>query len=131
MALIDHGSALGQEILAFEAARQAALIAADPAALARILHDDLTHVHSSGQVHGKGEFIAHVGRMGGFVAITRGALELRSLGGGVLITGPSLNRVRRIDTGELVDLDGFSAIAAVQTTAGWQVLLSQMTLLRK
>ncbi|MDS9469895.1 nuclear transport factor 2 family protein [Paracoccus sp. MBLB3053] len=131
MALIDHDSALGREILGFEAARQGALVSGDPEALDRILHEDLVHVHSSGQVHGKAAFIAHVGKMGGFVSITRGALELREAMGGVLITGPTLNRVRRIGSGELAELDGFGAVLAVPAGRGWQVLLSQVTLLKK
>lgn len=130
MALIDHASDLGREILAFEAARQEALVSGDPEALDRILHADLVHVHSSGQVHGKAAFIAHVARMGGFVSITRGALELRAAGDGVLVTGPTLNRVRRIGTGELASLEGFGTVLAVRGGDGWQVLLSQVTLLK-
>lgn len=124
---IAPDSPLGREVLAFEATRQQALIGADPAVLAAILHDDLVHVHSSGQVHGKADFIAHVLRMGGFLAITRGALEMRAVGPGVLITGPTINRVRRVDSGEVVDLDGFGSVVAVPGPAGWQVLLSQIT----
>jgi hypothetical protein len=119
----------GRAALAFETARQEALLAADPAALAAILHDDLVHVHSSGQVQGKAEFIGHVARMGGFLAITRGALELRAVGQGVLITGPTVNRVRRHDSGAVVDLEGFASVLAVPGPEGLQVLLSQITLL--
>jgi len=127
MALIAHDGPLGREILDFEAQRQAALVSGDPALLERILHPDLIHVHSSGQVHDKAGFIAHVGRMGGFAAITRGALSLREAAGGVLIAGPTVNRVRRLDSGAVVDLEAFGTVLAVRGAGGWQVLLSQIT----
>ncbi|WP_172328874.1 nuclear transport factor 2 family protein [Mangrovicoccus sp. HB161399] len=130
MGLIDHASPLGQEILGFETRRRAALVSADPAELGKILHDDLCHVHSRGNVHGKAEFIAHVTRMGGFVSIARGALELRQAAGAVLITGPTTNTVKRHGTGEIAVLDGFGSVVSVKTADGWQVLLSQITVTR-
>ncbi|MFC3058877.1 nuclear transport factor 2 family protein [Paenirhodobacter populi] len=129
MGLIAHDSPLGQELMAFEGERRRALISGDAAALDRILHPDLVHVHSSGMVHGKAEFIAHVGRMGGFVDITRGPVELRTTGAdGALMTGPTVNRVRRLDSGEIVDLTAFGTVVALRGGDGWQVLLSQITL---
>lgn len=130
MALIEHRSPLGRELLAFEEQRCKALISNDVEALERLLHADLVHVHSSGMVHNKAEFIDHVGKMGGFVSITRGDLELRVMHGstGAIITGPTTNRVRRLATGEVVDLVGFGTVVAVQDPNGWQVLLSQNTL---
>ena len=50
-----------QEVLAAEDARFAAMIAGDTAALARILADDLTYVHSSGRVETKDEYLKAVG----------------------------------------------------------------------
>ena len=130
MGLIPHDSDWGREILAFEAQRQAALVAADPEALARLLHDDLIHVHSRGNAHTKAEFIAHVLKMGGFVSIERGALELRGVGETVVITGPTVNTVIRHDTGARAALNGFGTVVAVKTAGHWQVLLSQITVFR-
>lgn len=131
MGLIAQESPLGQELLAFEGERRRALISGDPVLLDRILHPDLVHVHSSGMVQDKADFIAHVGRMGGFVDITRGPIELRATGvGGALMTGPTVNRVRRLDSGEIVDLTAFGTVVALRGADGWQVLLSQITLLK-
>ncbi len=129
MALIEHNSALGRELLAFEEERCNALISNDAETLERLLHADLVHVHSSGMVHSKAEFIAHVGKMGGFVSIVRGNLELRTMNGnaGAIITGPTTNRVRRLATGEIVDLVGFGTVVAARGPDSWQVLLSQIT----
>lgn len=130
MTLIDHDSPLGCELLAFEEQRATALTSNDKAALDRILHADLLHVHSSGLIHGKRDFIAHVGKMGGFVSVTRGRLQMLSLGKGdsAIITGPTVNRVRRLESGEIVDLAGIGTVVVTRHTSGWQVLLSQMTL---
>jgi len=131
MALIDQDSPLGREILAFEARRQAALVSADPAELEAILHPDLCHVHSRGNVDGKAAFIAHVVKMGGFVSVERGTLELRAAGeGAVVITGPTVNTVTRHGTGEIAVLNGFGSVVAVKSAAGWQVLASQITVLK-
>lgn len=129
--MIAHDTPLGQEVLAFEQARQAALVSGDPAALDAVLHDDLIHIHSSGMAHTKAELIAHVRKMGGFVAIERGALELRRAGDAVVITGPTLNTVRRMDTGDVATLDAFGSVVIVEGAKGWQVVLSQITVIKR
>ncbi|WP_051356928.1 nuclear transport factor 2 family protein [Azorhizobium doebereinerae] len=129
MAPIPHDSPLGRTLLAFEAERRQALVSADPAQLERILHPDLVHIHSSGRAQDKAGFMAHVTRMGGFLDITRGELTLHAAGeGGAIISGSTVNRVRRLDTGEVADLVGFGTVVAVHGPLGWQVLLSQITL---
>lgn len=130
MPLISHASPLAQEILAFETERQEALVSGDPVLLDRLLHADLVHIHSSGQVHGKAEFISHVERMGGFLSIVRGPLEFRSAGEAVIITGTTINRVRRHETQEIAELNGFGSVVVVRGALGWQVLLSQITILK-
>ncbi|WP_339109898.1 nuclear transport factor 2 family protein [Thioclava sp. GXIMD4216] len=132
MARLSHDTALAQALLAFEARRCNALVSADAAELHALLHPDLVHVHSTGMVHDKAAFMAHVARMGGFVEIERGEIELRQTGkdaaAGAIISGPTRNRVRRLDTGKTVDLIGFSTVVATLGEEGWQVLLSQLTL---
>lgn len=120
-------------IAAVEAAemeRRAALVSADPVALDRILADDLTHVHSTGMVHNKPDFIAHVSRMGGFIAIERDSLDIRIDGDLAITTGPTVNRVRSPQTGEEVALNGFQTVIFRRNGDRWQVLLSQLTPLR-
>ena len=114
-------------IAALEAARQAALIAADLGALDRLLAEDLIHIHSTGEVHDKPALLAHVARMGGFIAIERPAPQIRLMGELALIAGPTRNTVRRIETGETATLDGFSTLLLRRGPSGWQVALSQIT----
>ncbi|QYZ69579.1 nuclear transport factor 2 family protein [Neotabrizicola shimadae] len=130
MRRLDPASDEAQALLAFESQRRRALIAADRAALDQLLHDDLIHVHSSGLVHGKADFIAHVGRMGGFIAIERGALDLRLGQDTALIAGPTRNTVRRLESGETAVLDGYGSVLVTWAAGRWQVLLSQLTIFR-
>jgi len=130
LAPVDPASPLGAALLAVEAERQRALIAADAAALDRLLAPELIHIHSSGVAQTKPEFLAHVARMGGFVSITRGALGLKAGGGFALITGPTVNTVRRLDSGALARLEGFGTVLARQTGEDWQIVLSQLTLFK-
>ncbi|WP_180899752.1 nuclear transport factor 2 family protein [Martelella soudanensis] len=118
-------------VSAAEEERQAALISADPAALDAILEDDLVHVHSTAMVHGKAALIAHVDRMGGFIAIERGSLDIRIEGDLAITTGTTTNHVRSPQTGGEVALDGFQTVVFRLRSGRWRVLLSQLTLARK
>lgn len=123
----DAAQALRAEVEAAERARQAALVAADMAALTALLAEDLIHVHSTGMVHGKAELMAHVARMGGFVSIERGTLDIRIAGDMALVAGPTVNTVRRPGAPDPVALRGFQTVALRRGPGGWQVVLSQLT----
>ncbi|MEG3129975.1 nuclear transport factor 2 family protein [Pantoea cypripedii] len=115
------------QLLAFEQQRQRALIAADVTTLENMLAADLIHIHSTGMVHNKAQFLAHVKRMGGFVAIQRDPPEIRIEGDIAILTGNTRNRVRRPETGEEAERYGFSTLVLRRTAGGWQILLSQLT----
>jgi ketosteroid isomerase-like protein len=118
------------EIREIESARQRALTAPDLDALDWILADDLIHVHSTGMVHDKAQFISHIQRMGGFRSIERGPLDIRVEGNMAIVTGAAANGVRSPETGENIMLNGFSSLVFRKADRGWQVVLSQMTLFR-
>ena len=118
---------INNELLAFERQRQKALIAADIAALTPMLADDLIHIHSTGMVHNKAQFLAHVQRMGGFVAIERPDPDILVQGDFALLTGETHNQVRKLETGEVMSRRGFSTLVLRRGPDGWQILLSQLT----
>lgn len=124
---IDHRAA----VEAVERERQRALVAADIPALDRILAEDLVHVHSSGMVHGKGEFLRHVERMGGFVAIDREPARIDVDGDIARLTGPALNRLRSPDTGEVVTVHAVVTQILRRDADGWRITLSQTTPIRR
>lgn len=114
-------------LLEFEQQRQQALIHADLPRLEKMLADDLVHIHSTGMVHNKAQFLAHVQRMGGFVAIQRETPDIQLEGDIAILTGHTRNRVRLLETGEEAERFGFSTLVLRRSASGWQILLSQLT----
>jgi ketosteroid isomerase-like protein len=77
-----------EEILAIETERTQAMIAGDLATLERILGDDLTYVHATGQVESKAEFLARL-KSGDlkYKAMPREGVIVRVLGDAAVVTG--------------------------------------------
>jgi len=114
-------------LLALEQRRQQALICADVSALRALLAEDLTHIHSTGLVHTKAQFIQHIQTMGGFANISRAEPEVQVYGDIALLTGATRNTVRLLDSGQEAVREGFSTLIARRTATGWEILLSQLT----
>lgn len=114
-------------LLALETQRQQALVAGDRQCLAGLLADDLIHIHSTGMVHGKAEFLEHVVKMGGFVAIERPTPDIRLLGDIAIISGETRNIVRSLHDGAERARHGYSTLVLRRSLQGWQIVLSQMT----
>ena len=95
--------------------------------LAGLLADDLVHIHSTGMVQGKAEFLEHVVKMGGFVAIERPTPDIRLLGDIAIISGETCNVVRALHDGAERVRHGFSTLVLRRSPQGWQIVLSQMT----
>lgn len=114
-------------LLAFEHQRQRAMIEADIERLKTLLADDLIHIHSTGMVHDKRQLLAHIARMGGFVAIERDAPRIRLEGNIAILTGNTRNTVRLLESGEQKVREGFSTLVARRGADGWQIILSQLT----
>ncbi|WP_174508710.1 nuclear transport factor 2 family protein [Klebsiella oxytoca] len=116
-----------QALLALENERQQALVAGDRRRLAPLLADDLLHIHSTGMAHSKDDFLEHVVKMGGFVAIERPTPEIRLLGDIAIISGETCNIVRLLSDGTEQVRHGYSTLVLRRTPQGWQIVLSQMT----
>ncbi|MCZ4061634.1 nuclear transport factor 2 family protein [Pantoea sp. LMR881] len=61
------------ELLEFEQQRQRALTQPDLILLEKLLAEDLIHIHSTGMVHNKPQFLRHVERMGLYRNLPRDA----------------------------------------------------------
>lgn len=112
---------------AVEALRQRALVTADTTLLATLLADDLLHIHSTGMAHNKTQFLQHVGRMGGFVAIDRPLPDIQLHGDIAILSGETRNTVRLLESGEEAVRYGFSTLVLRRSAQGWLIVLSQMT----
>lgn len=116
-----------QALLAFERRRQQAFITADIDALDVMLASDLIHIHSTGMVHDKAQLLAHLRKMGGFVAIDRDEPRIHLAGDIAVLTGEIRNTVRSLQSGEMMVRHGFSTLVLRRTLAGWEIILSQLT----
>lgn len=114
-------------ILKFEARRQQALISADICTLETLLADELIHIHSTGMVHDKAQFLHHITAMGGFVSIERPCPQVSFVGDMALVVGETHNTVRQITTGDIMTRHGYSTLVLKRGAADWQIVLSQMT----
>ncbi|GLR09798.1 DUF4440 domain-containing protein [Mixta theicola] len=115
------------ELLEFEQQRQQALTQPDLILLESLLAEDLVHIHSTGMVHNKQQFLTHIERMGGFSAISRDTPEIRLEGNIAILAGNTRNTVRLLETGEEKVRFGFSTLVLRRTPPGWQIVLSQLT----
>ncbi len=114
-------------LMAFEKRRQAALTSADVEALSVMLANDLIHIHSTGLVHNKAQFIEHIRKMGGFVSISRADPLIQIRGDIAILTGPTCNTVRLLESGNHAERYGFSTLITRRTPTDWEILLSQLT----
>lgn len=84
------------KIRSLEESRFAAMLSRDVAALRRILADDLTYTHSSGQLENKAQFLESIasGSFQYLAILPEGALDVRVYGDSAVVTGKGTFRVK-------------------------------------
>lgn len=89
-------TAITAKIRSLEESRFAAMLSRDAPALRRILADDLTYTHSSGQLESKEQFIESIasGAFQYLAILPEGALDVRVYGDAAVVTGKGTFRVR-------------------------------------
>ena len=118
----DRQQALESDLLAREAERREALVSDDMERLADLLADDLVHVHTTGNVHGKAELLNHAGSFLRFLDVERGPLTIRRLcDDAAVMTGAMTNRVRRRDQSEEVEIRAFVTQVWVRRDGQWKI----------
>ena len=114
-------------VLEAEHLRQKALVALDMAALDKLFADDLTHIHSTGLTHNKGELLGHIERRRTFIAIERGPLDIRIEGNLAIMTGRIINHMRAPGGEGEVVLEGVVTQVLRKTADGWKFIHFQFT----
>lgn len=118
---------VAQDVLAVDAARSAALIAADRAALDATLAGELRYVHGNGLTQDRAAYLdAAVGGAMTYTAITPLERRLRLLSPQVaLLTGA--NRVAVLLDGKPLQLDVLYTAVYVQQEGAWKLTAWQST----
>ncbi len=122
MAVDAMSSDLTKDLTAREKDRRDALVNDDMAKLADLVTDDLVHVHTTGIVQGKEEFLGHAGQFLRFLEVERGPLTIRALGpDGAVMTGTMTNTVKRRDLDERVTVQAFVTQLWVRRDGTWRI----------
>ncbi len=123
-----HGActSAGQEVLAAEAARAAALVRRDLQALEAILDDGLTYVHATGVRHDRRELAEYVRTGPQFHEVRLEPASLQVIGDVALVAGDLHLQFQR-PAGELVKAVSMVTAAWVRRATGWKLAAFQST----
>jgi uncharacterized protein (TIGR02246 family) len=112
-----------QELLEAERSRRDALVADDMTAFAFLIAEDVTHVHTTGIVHGKDELLRHAGGFLRFIDIERRDLRVRMIDEDhVVMTGGMTNIVARRGHDERVTVNAFVTQVWERRDGRWQII---------
>ena len=107
------------EIKSLEARRIQALLANDADKLSALIADDLVHVHATGKVENKPEYMEGVRTRLEFLKIERVDLKVRAVGDVAILTGPLNQEVRLRTTGNVLNLMAVATQVWVKRAGGW------------
>jgi uncharacterized protein (TIGR02246 family) len=117
-----------EELLRAERSRRDALVADDMQAFALLIADDVTHVHTTGIVHGKTELLGHAGGFLRFINIERRDLRVRVIDEDhAVMTGGMTNIVARRGHDERVEVNAFVTQVWERRDGRWQIVNFQAT----
>jgi uncharacterized protein (TIGR02246 family) len=112
-----------QELLQAERSRRDALVADDMQAFAVLIADDVTHVHTTGIVHGKAELLSHAGGFLRFIDIERRDLRVSVIDEDhAVMTGGMTNIVARRGHDERVEVKAFVTQVWERREGRWQII---------
>lgn len=114
-------------ILALEKRRCQALSDADIAALDGMFGDALVHIHATGLVQNKREFLEGLAQKQPFIRVERGPLNIRVLGDVAIMDGPMTNTVRRADQPEPVTVQAYATQVLAREGQEWRYVAFQAT----
>jgi ketosteroid isomerase-like protein len=116
-----------QAILDTEARRCQALADVDIDVLDVLFSDALTHIHTTGLVQTKAEFLAGLDANRPFVRVERGDLTVRVIGDCAVITGSMTNLVRRPGHDQPVVMEGYATQVLSRENGAWRYVVFQAT----
>lgn len=116
------------ELIALEAERRRCLVERDFDGLARLFADDLTYVHSIGNVQDRATYLAYVQGPLRFLSIERPALQVKRHGDVAIMSGPMVNTIMPPNLDQSLKISAFVVQAWVRDLhAGWRMTHFQAT----
>lgn len=115
------------EILRLEQERCSALVAADLDVLARLVSDDVVHVHANGKADDKAAYLSMVETQIRFIDVTRHSIDVRVYGEVAVATGRLDQTIEMRDNGQRMDMKVTTTQVWRQRHGGWQQVSFQAT----
>lgn len=110
-----------------EALRCRALVANDLDGLAELLDEQLVHVHATGQVDGKQQYLQLVRSAIRFLKVERKALQVRVLGDVAVASGRLLQHIEFRSSGERRAMDVMTIQVWAREADSWRLVSFQAT----
>ncbi len=116
-----------QAVMEAEARRIHAITRADFAALEGLLCDDLVHIHSTGLVHNKGQYLEYLHNSLRFLQIDCGPAQIKLVGEVAMVHGRMTNLMQAAGKPEPVRATSETARLWVERAGSWKLLAFQAT----
>ncbi|MCY1273267.1 hypothetical protein D3C76_876520 [compost metagenome] len=122
-----HAEAIEQEILRLEDERCRALVQRDLPALAALMDERLVHVHATGKVDDKAQYLEMVERQIDFLSVERGDMRVRVHGDTAIASGRLEQTIVLRESGEERLMKAYATQVWVRGEGGWRQCAFQAT----
>ncbi|KRV78271.1 nuclear transport factor 2 family protein [Pseudomonas citronellolis] len=122
-----HAEAIQQEILRLESERCRALVQRDLQTLAALMDDALVHVHATGKVDDKEQYLEMVARHIDFLSVERSDMRVRVFGDTAIASGRLEQAIVLRESGEERLMKAYATQVWLRGEDGWRQYAFQAT----
>lgn len=122
-----HAEAIQQEILRLENERCRALVQRDLQTLAALMDDALVHVHATGKVDDKEQYLEMVARHIEFLSVERSDMRVRVFGDTAIASGRLEQAIVLRESGEERLMKAYTTQVWLRGEDGWRQCAFQAT----
>ncbi|WP_324709309.1 nuclear transport factor 2 family protein [Pseudomonas citronellolis] len=122
-----HAEAIQQEILRLESERCRALVQRDLQTLAALMDDALVHVHATGKVDDKAQYLEMVARHIDFLSVERSDMRVRVFGDTAIASGRLEQAIVLRESGEERLMKAYTTQVWLRGEDGWRQCAFQAT----
>ncbi|WP_423357620.1 nuclear transport factor 2 family protein [Pseudomonas citronellolis] len=122
-----HAEAIQQEILRLESERCRALVQRDLQTLAALMDDALVHVHATGKVDDKEQYLEMVARHIDFLSVERSDMRVRVFGDTAIASGRLEQAIVLRESGEERLMKAYTTQVWLRGRDGWRQCAFQAT----